>query len=76
MRVKTSITLSSETLRAIDAARDDRLNRSQLIEQAITYFLAERARAARDARDREILDRVADDLNEQVAEALHFQADL
>ncbi len=76
MRVKTSITLSEETLRALDRVAGKGANRSRIIEQAIAFFLAAGARAARDARDREILDREADALNAEVADALRFQVDL
>lgn len=76
MRVKTSITLPEEILHALDRVGGRGTNRSKLIEQAIAFFLAARARDARDARDREILDREADALNAEVTDALRFQVDL
>ena len=50
--------------------------RSRIIEAAVVEYLARRARAARDARDRELLDRQADALNEEAADALVFQVKL
>jgi len=76
MTVKTSITLSAETLRALDRAIGRGGNRSRAIEQAILEFLDRRRRAERDARDRAILDRHADELNREAADVLSFQVDL
>jgi metal-responsive CopG/Arc/MetJ family transcriptional regulator len=72
MRVKTSITLSEDTLRALDRAAGSAA-RSPLIEVAIKEFLERRYRVARDARDREILDRTAESLNDEITDALAFQ---
>ena len=66
MHVKTSITLTEETLRAVDRVAGRGANRSRVIEEAIVAWLAQRARNARNARDREILDRSAAALNEEV----------
>jgi hypothetical protein len=76
MRSKTSITLSEETLRAIDRYAGKKSNRSRVIEEAVRYFLAGRARAARDARDLELIDRHAAALNQELADALDYQEDL
>ena len=73
MRVKTSVTLSREVLRALDKAAGPASNRSRLIEAAVRDYLARRARAARDARDLEILDRSADELNREARDVLEYQ---
>lgn len=76
MRVKTSVTLSKATLRALDQAAGKGSNRSRLIEEAVVDFLSRRARAERDAHDRAILDRVADELNREMQDVLADQADI
>jgi metal-responsive CopG/Arc/MetJ family transcriptional regulator len=76
MRVKTSVTLSAETLRAIDEVAGELLNRSRVIELAVLEFIERRRRADRDARDLEILNRSADLLNEEVEDVLGYQAEL
>lgn len=76
MKVKTSITLERETLRAIDALAGNGSNRSRLIEAAVVDFVARRKRSVRERRDREILDRRADALNREALDVLEDQADL
>lgn len=76
MKVKTSVTLSEDLVRALDKAAGKTANRSRLLEIAAREFLARRARAARDARDLEILNRSADDLNREVADVLAYQVDI
>lgn len=73
MRVKTSITLSPETLKALDRMGGGKQNRSRLIEQAVRAYVAARARAERDARDRSILDGEADALNREMEDVLAYQ---
>lgn len=75
MRIKTSITLSPETLRAIDEIAGQ-LNRSRIIEQAIHELIERRRRSDRDARDLEILNRSADGLNKEVEDILGYQVEL
>ena len=73
MTVKTSITLSEETLKAIDREVAPGSNRSRLIETALREWLAGRAKAARDERELRLLNRHAADFNRETAEALEFQ---
>ena len=74
MKVKISVTLSPETLRAIDEIAGELLNRSRVIELAVLEHI-ECRRADRDARDLEILNRSADALNEEVEDILGYQAE-
>jgi metal-responsive CopG/Arc/MetJ family transcriptional regulator len=76
MKLKTSITLSEATLRAIDEIAGPDSNRSRVIEQAVLEFLRRRRRKAREARDLEILNRAADRLNQEVEDILSYQVDL
>jgi metal-responsive CopG/Arc/MetJ family transcriptional regulator len=76
MRVKTSVTIDEKVLRAIDRATTNGRSRSRVLEDAARAYLARQARAARDARDRGILDRAADALNREMEDVLSYQADL
>jgi hypothetical protein len=76
MRVKTSITLAPETLRAIDALAERDETRSEVIERAVLALVNRRKRMARDARELEAIDRDAEALNDEVADTLELQVDL
>lgn len=76
MRVKTSVTIDERVLRAIDKTTTRQRSRSRVIEDAAREFLARRSRAAREARDREILNDAADALNREMDDVLTFQADM
>lgn len=72
MKVKTSITLSEDLLRAVDELAKSS-SRSEVIEDAVRAFLAARARAARDARDLEIMNQRADAYNVETTDLLTYQ---
>lgn len=76
MKVKTSVTLSEELMRQIDALSSQYGTRSALIEQAVRTFLAAEAQHTRDAQDLEILNRHADTLNAEAEDVLSYQVDL
>ncbi len=76
MKQKTSVTLSPETIRAVDEVAGETSNRSRVIEQAVLEFLERRKRRLRDARDLEILNSAADELNREVEDVLDYQAEL
>jgi metal-responsive CopG/Arc/MetJ family transcriptional regulator len=76
MRVKTSVTIDERVLKAIDRATTPTRSRSRVIEEAARDFLTRRARAAREARDREILDAVSEELNSEMADVLEYQAEV
>jgi metal-responsive CopG/Arc/MetJ family transcriptional regulator len=72
MKVKASVTLSEDLLREVDEiARSS--SRSEVIERALRDFLAARARAARDARDLEIMNAHADAYNVETADLMSYQ---
>ena len=75
MKVKTSITLSSDVLAAVDRIAGKNGNRSAVIESALVDYVARRAIAVRDKRDRQRLDRHAEALNRETADVLEFQAE-
>lgn len=75
MKVKTSVTLSPETIEAIDAIAGARCSRSRIIEQAVTDFVATHRRRERDAKDLEILERSAERLNRETEDVLGYQVE-
>lgn len=72
MKMKASITLSHELLRAVDELAKSS-SRSEVIEHALRDFLAARARALRDARDIEIMNKHADAYNLETTDLLSYQ---
>ena len=74
MRVKTSITLDRDVLRAVDRIAG-KSSRSRVIEDAVRAFLKARSRAERDVRDRKIMERVAAQWNKEMDEVLEMLAD-
>jgi predicted transcriptional regulator len=76
MMVKTSITLSPATLKAIDRLAGKKGNRSEVIERAVLDFVERKRRAERDAREIEAIDRDADALNREMSDTLEFQVDV
>ena len=76
MRVKTSVTIDERVLRAIDRVATAGRSRSRIIEDAVRDYLTRQARVARDTRDRELIDQVADELNADMEDVLSYQADL
>ena len=75
MKLKTSVTLSEETVRAIDEVAGRGGNRSRVIEEAVVEYLVRRSRERREARDLEILNRNAERLNREVEDVLAHQAE-
>lgn len=71
MKVKTSITLSQELLKAIDQRHS---NRSEFIEKGMRAYLRELKRRERDAHDAAIYAKHADELNRQALESLEYSA--
>lgn len=61
MKVKTSVTLSDDVLRRLDERIGPGGNRSRFIEEALEQRLRELRREEREAHDRAILTRMAED---------------
>jgi len=76
MKEKTSVTLSKDVLAGIDRAAGRNQSRSAFIESVLAEYLRARARAARDDRDAEIINRNAEKLNRETLDALEYQAPL
>lgn len=73
MKVKTSITLSSDLVAAIDARAERGRGRSEFIECAVRAFLDRERREEQKARDIDILNRRAERLNREAADVLGYQ---
>jgi metal-responsive CopG/Arc/MetJ family transcriptional regulator len=76
MKVKTSITISSDVLRAIDRHGREFKSRSAFLEAAARGFLERLARTKADRRDLEIINRNADRLNAEAEDVLAYQVKL
>jgi metal-responsive CopG/Arc/MetJ family transcriptional regulator len=76
MKVKTSITLSEDLLKAIDQFSGQYKNRSDFIETASWALVTQLIRDAQNAKDLEIINRRADHLNREAAEVLTYQVAL
>jgi len=74
MKEKTSITLSREVLTGIDRIAGSKQSRSAFIEAVLRQYLRQRARAQVEARDLELINHAADELNAEVEDVLRYQA--
>lgn len=75
MKVKTSITLSEDLLKAIDERAGDK-NRSEFVETALRAFITQVDRDEQNARDVQIINQRADYLNQEAADVLAYQVKL
>ena len=73
MKEKTSITLSREVLSAIDRIVGAKQSRSAFIESVLTQYLRKLARAKVEARDLELINKAANELNAEVEDILQYQ---
>ncbi|QTA83228.1 Uncharacterized protein dnl_56230 [Desulfonema limicola] len=74
MKIKTSIMLSEELLKAIDSQGDEyRINRSDFIEVAVWAFIRQMTRQELESRDLEIINRRAEYLNQEADDVLTYQ---
>ncbi len=76
MKVKTSVTLSKSTLRAVDRLIGKRGNRSAFIEEAVREYVLAKQREARDAHDLAIYRKHFDEYEAFIKEGLEFGAPL
>ena len=76
MKVKTSITLSEDLVKAIEEYGKEYNNRSEFIEEAVRVFIGQLIRKQQDARDLEIINHRADYLNREAMDVLTYQVDL
>ncbi len=73
MKMKTSITLSEEIVEELDRITGEGSNRSQMIERAVAEFIERQSRQMRETRDLEIMNRLAEELNDEIDDVLLYQ---
>jgi len=73
MKIKTSITLSSDLVYRLEKLLGKDGNRSAVMEKALEAYLTDQERRSREARDLEILNRDAKRLNREAADVLGYQ---
>lgn len=73
MKIKTSITLSEDLLATVDQLAGPSRNRSEFIEMALRSFISQMIRQAQNARDIEIINQYADELNAEAMDVLAYQ---
>lgn len=76
MKVKTSISLSEDIVARLDQLASRGESRSELIERLLRESFMEMERRAQDSKDLEIINRNADELNEEADDVLGFQVEL
>ncbi len=76
MKSKTSITLSTALLEAVDAIVGENGNRSELIEKAVHEYIRRMERAERDRSDLEILNSSATRMRNESKDVLRYQVKL
>lgn len=75
MRVRTSVTLPQELLVQVDELAGMKRKRSDFVEAALQAYIRDIVRRRRNARDLEILNRYADELNAEAMETLEYQVE-
>jgi metal-responsive CopG/Arc/MetJ family transcriptional regulator len=73
MRIKITITLSEKFFEAIEKYGTAYDNRSKFVEAAIWAFIGQNIRERQNARDIEIINRKADQLNAEAEDVLSYQ---
>ncbi len=75
MRVTTSVSVDKGLLETIDKL-SDKGDRSSFIEAALRVYIVQFVRRKQNAKDLEIINRRADDLNEEALDVLDYQVAL
>jgi metal-responsive CopG/Arc/MetJ family transcriptional regulator len=76
MKVRTSITVDKGLLEMVDKLSGQYRNRSEFIEAAVQAYVAQMTRHEQNAKDLEIINRRADDLNKEALDVLDYQVAL
>ncbi len=76
MRVTTSITISEQLLKEVDALAQAPNQRSVFIETALREYLKRKRREARDRNDLELINNAAAELNKEAEDVLSYQVDI
>ena len=73
MKIKTSITLSKEVLKAIDMYIGEYRSRSEFIETAARKFIDQLSRKESERKDLELINRHSNSLNAEAEDVLTYQ---
>ncbi len=76
MKIKTSITLSDEILKAIDLHVGAYRSRSEFLEIAARKFITQLEQQKAEQRDFEIINKCSDSLNAEAEDVLGYQVPL
>jgi len=76
MKMKTSITLEYDVIKAIDQQIEEYGSRSEFLEAAARRLLARLAKEEKDRRDLAIINRRATTLNREATDVLDYQGTL
>ena len=71
-KIKTSITISNETLNEIDHLMPQNGNRSSFIETAIKFYIAQKYKEQRNLHDLELLNEKYEELNKEANDILSY----
>jgi len=73
MKGKTSVTLSRDVLAGIDRLAGSKYSRSAVIDNVLRQYLKDRAKAAIQRRDIELINASLDELNAEAEGVLDYQ---
>ncbi len=73
MKIKTSVTISDDVLKAVDEFTGAHSNRSKFIESAVVRFIEHLRRKRQNAKDLAIINRRSKRLNREALEVLEYQ---
>jgi metal-responsive CopG/Arc/MetJ family transcriptional regulator len=73
MKIKTSITLSKDVIKAVDTFAASDSNRSEFIETAVRRFIKHLKRERQNSTDLEIINRKSGTLNREALDVLEYQ---
>ena len=76
MKIKTSIAVDRALLKKADKLSRRHRNRSAVVEAALRAYVARLSRQEKKARDLEVINRSADDLNQEALDVLDYQVAL
>ena len=76
MKIKTSIAVDRALLKKADKLSRRHRNRSEVVEAALRAYVARVSRQEKKARDLEVINRSADDLNQEALDVLDYQVAL
>lgn len=74
-KVKTTITISADVLEKTDTFAKGYKTRSEFVEQALCELISKLESGKREARDVEIINRNAEELNKEAMDVLDYQVD-